>query len=244
MRDYRIETENRVAFVRRLVADAKVRGIIFNNSGGKDAALTGILCKMACDDTVGLILPCGVKRNYDIDKADALALGAQYNIVQREVDLLDVRDALVGGLEQAGITDWADANISIAPRLRMTAVYAMANAENRLVAGTGNASEGYMGYFTKWGDGAYDFNPIGDLTVTEVFEFLRYLGAPASIIEKAPSAALAEGQTDEGEMGITYAALDKFLLTGEATPADKAIIDRFHANSAHKRRAPVVFGAT
>ena len=95
-----------------------------------------------------------------------------------------------------------------------------------------------MGYFTKWGDGANDFNPIADLTVTEVYEFLEYLGAPRSIIEKAPSAGLFEGQTDEQEMGVTYAAIDKYMETGEASAHDKEIIDRYHARSEHKRNLP------
>ena len=111
------------------------------------------------------------------------------------------------------ITDAASANI--APRLRMITLYTIAASENRIVAGTGNRSEAYMGYFTKWGDGAYDFNPIADLTATEVFEFLRYLKAPSSIIEKAPSAGLFEGQTDEKEMGVTYKAIDKYITEGK-----------------------------
>ena len=93
-----------------------------------------------------------------------------------------------------------------------------------------------MGYFTKWGDGGCDFNPIADLTATEVFEFLAFLGAPREIIDKAPSAGLYEGQTDEQDMGVSYAAIDRYITTGEASAADKAIIDRYHAVSAHKRR--------
>ena len=96
-----------------------------------------------------------------------------------------------------------------------------------------------MVYFTKWGDGAYDLNPIADLTATEVFEFLRYLRAPQAVITKAPSAGLFEGQTDEEDMGVTYAAIDKYITTGEANEHDKAIIDRYHARSAHKRRDPL-----
>ena len=98
-----------------------------------------------------------------------------------------------------------------------------------------------MGYFTKWGDGAYDINPIADLTVTEIYEFLEYLNAPKCVIEKAPSAALFEGQTDEDEMGVTYAAIDKFLFTGEASETDKKIIDRYHKASEHKRRMPLTY---
>ena len=99
-----------------------------------------------------------------------------------------------------------------------------------------------MGYFTKWGDGAFDFNPIADLTVTEIYEFLRYLGAPSRIIEKAPSAGLYEGQTDEQEMGVTYAAIDTYLTQGTGKPEDIAIIERAHARTAHKRRMPARYG--
>ncbi|MBR6430004.1 MAG: NAD(+) synthase, partial [Oscillospiraceae bacterium] len=115
-------------------------------------------------------------------------------------------------------------------------LYTVAAAESRLVAGTGNRSESYMGYFTKWGDGASDFNPISDLTATEVFAFLRYLGAPASIVEKAPSAGLFDGQTDEQEMGVTYRAIDEYLTEGTAREEDRAVIERYHARSEHKRR--------
>jgi len=130
----------------------------------------------------------------------------------------------------------AQALTNLAPRLRMTSLYAVAAAEGLLVAGTGNRSEIYMGYFTKWGDGACDFNPISDLTATEVFEFLDYLGAPRCIIDKAPSAGLYEGQTDEQDMGVSYAAIDRYITTGEATDKEREIIDRYHAVSAHKRR--------
>ena len=111
----------------------------------------------------------------------------------------------------------------------------IAHAEGRIVAGTGNASEAYVGYFTKWGDGAHDFNPIADLTVTEIYEFLRYLDAPACIIEKAPSAGLFDGQTDEADMGLKYADLDEYILTGHTNEKAAATIERLHRNSRHKR---------
>ena len=244
MRDFSAETTARVAFIRQVISDAGAKGIVFANSGGKDATLVGILCKMACENTLGLILPCGVSRNYGDDKKHAQMVGEQFNITQREVDLQAARDAMVASLQQSGMGDLesAEANVSIAPRLRMIALYTVAVTEGRLVAGTGNRSEKHMGYFTKWGDGAFDFNPITDLTVTEIFAFLRHLKAPAEIIEKAPSAALFEGQTDEGEMGITYASLDAFLTTGKTDEADEAVIQRFHNASAHKRKNPILFG--
>ena len=126
----------------------------------------------------------------------------------------------------------------------MTTLYAIAAAENRLVAGTGNRSEIHMGYFTKGGDGASDFNPISDPTATEVFEFLAFLDAPRSIIEKAPSAGLFDGQTDEAEMGVTYKAIDNYLLTGAVGDADKAVIDHYHSRSEHKRRPISTYEST
>ena len=162
----------------------------------------------------------------------------QFGIKTRVLDLTAQKEL---AMETLGtVTTLTDAAVSnLAPRLRMLTLYAVAASENRLVAGTGNASEYYMGYFTKWGDGAYDLNPIADLTATEIFEFLRYLKAPQSIITKAPSAGLYEGQTDEEDMGVTYAAIDQYIKTGQANDHDKAIIDRYHARSEHKRRNPL-----
>ena len=234
MRDYALETEKRVAFIRERLADSGCKGIVFGNSGGKDSALVGILCKKACGNTVGVLMPCATKQNYGRDTDDALMLAAQFDIESRTVDLTAVREAHVAALGKAvELTDAAVSNI--APRLRMTTLYAIAHAENRLVAGTGNKSEIYMGYFTKWGDGSADFNPIADLTVTEIFEFLDYLEAPVSIRSKAPSAGLFEGQTDEAEMGVSYAAIDRYLAGGQVTEAERAVIERFHRISEHKR---------
>lgn len=238
MRNYAEETEKRVAFIQKALSDAHADGIIFGNSGGKDSALVGILCKMACENTEGIILPCSSKRNFTIDKDDGVEVAEQFNIKTRLLDLTPQKELAMEAI--GGIATLNDAAISnIAPRLRMITLYAVAASENRLVAGTGNASEFHMGYFTKWGDGAYDLNPIADLTATEVFAFLRYLNAPESVIAKAPSAGLFEGQTDEEDMGVTYAAIDKYILTGEANDHDKDIIDRYHARSGHKRREPL-----
>ncbi len=240
MRNYQAEFDARVAFIRKTVADAHARGIVFGNSGGKDCALVGILCKAACDDTVGVLMPCASGRNFGSDTDDALALAAQFGIESLRIDLTAARQAMLDALP--AVTEMTDASaVNVAPRLRMTALYAVAGSENRLVAGTGNRSERYMGYFTKWGDGACDFNPIADLTVTEVYEFLEFLRAPRSIIEKAPSAGLFEGQTDEGEMGVSYAAVDEYILHGTGTPHDTAVIERYHSRSAHKLRLPPVF---
>ena len=234
MRDYKAEFKNRVDFIRMVLSSSGAEGIVFGNSGGKDSALVGILCKAACDNTVGIILPCTSKRNYTQDTVDANEVAVRYDIETRTVDLTPVKEAELKALE--GVADMNAASLAnIAPRLRMLTLYAIAAAENRLVAGTGNRSEAYVGYFTKWGDGAYDFNPIADLTVTEIYEFLRYLKAPDCVINKAPSAALFDGQIDENEMGVTYAELDAYLFGKNISEDKKQIINCMHKASQHKR---------
>ena len=234
MRDYALETQRRVEFIRDLLKNSGSKGIVFGNSGGKDSALVGVLCKMACENTVGIIMPCGTTVNYGSDTDDANRVAEKFHIENRTVDITSVRDQLISAME--GVAELNSAAITnMAPRIRMTTLYSVAAAENRLVAGTGNRSEIFMGYFTKWGDGASDFDPIADLSVTEIYEFMAYLGIPMTIQQKAPSAGLFEGQTDEAEMGVSYAAIDRYLRGEEVTDAERAVIERFHSRSEHKR---------
>ena len=232
-RDYENELSSRVAYIQDVLEKSGAKGIIFGNSGGKDSALVGILCKKACDQVLSLMMPCECKRNFAEDMEDALTVAKQFSIETATVDLTLAKEAMISALEQAAPLI-AEARDNIAPRLRMTTLYAMAQTKGYLVAGTGNRSERHMGYFTKWGDGAFDFNPIGDLTVTEVYDFLRYLNAPENIISKAPSAGLYEGQTDEEQMGITYREIDEYLLSGEATQEALCKIQAAHDRCEHK----------
>lgn len=240
MRNYEKEFAQRVQFIKRTVRESGADGIVYGNSGGKDSALVGILCKAACDNTVGIIMPCATARNFEMDKRDGEEVAKAYGIEMRYADLSAVKSVEKAAL--AGVTELSPAaEANIAPRLRMATLYAVAATENRLVSGTGNRSEGFVGYFTKWGDGACDFNPIADLTVTEIYEFLRYLKAPKCVIEKAPSAGLFDGQTDESEMGFTYKELDTYLDGGKIDDAVLERIQRMHARSEHKRREILTF---
>ena len=244
LRDWKKETEERIAWIRKILAEAGAKGVVYANSGGKDCTLVSVLCKKATDNVVGIILPCCSTRNFNIDRDHALLASKKFGIRNIEVDLSPIKLSYVealSGIEGIKITDMALSNIN--PRLRMITSYAVAHSLDYLVAGTGNRSEATVGYFTKWGDGAYDFNPIADLTVTEIFEFDRFLGVPDEIIDKAPSAGLWDGQTDEGELGITYAAIDKYLLKGEASDSDRKKIEDMSARSAHKRGMPKNYGS-
>lgn len=230
----------RVKWIRKVLAEAGAKGVVYGNSGGKDCTLVGILCRMATENVTSIVMPCESKRNFGIDRDHAYLIGEKYGIKTEEIDLTPVkqefRKVLSSSAPENGLSF---ANIN--PRLRMITLYAYAQSHGYLVAGTGNRSEATMGYFTKWGDGAHDFNPIADLTVTEIYAMLRELDCPAVIIEKAPSAGLFEGQTDEGEMGITYAAIDEYLLEGKGTPENVARIERTKKATAHKRTMPRTF---
>lgn len=239
MRNYAEETEKRVDFIKEIIKNAGAKGVVFGNSGGKDSALVGVLCKLATPFTTGIIMPCGTSQNYTSDLADATALSEKFEIAYKIVDLTKTYKTLCESFPE-DLTDLAKTNIP--PRLRMATLYAYAQSNNLLVAGTGNFSERYMGYFTKWGDSGYDFNPIADLTATEVFEFLTHLQAPENIIAKPPSAGLYEGQTDELEMGVTYKELDNFLLFGKKSAENQNVIDRAHAFTEHKRKMPPMYG--
>jgi len=130
------------------------------------------------------------------------------------------------------------------PRLRMTALYFLANSLNHLVAGTGNRSELSIGYFTKYGDGGVDILPIGHLVKSEVRALARELNVPSAIIERTPSAGLWIGQSDEEEMGFTYGDLERYLEDGPqgVSPALAMRIERLTRASDHKRTMPAVPG--
>ena len=239
MRDWENEKEKRVSFIKERLAASGAKGIVFGNSGGKDSALVAALSSFATKNVLGVIMPCASKRNFGEDREDGLAVAAKYGVETMIVDLTAVRESLLHAVGDSLTTKGALSNI--APRLRMTTLYAIGAEKGYLVAGTGNASERYMGYFTKWGDGACDFNPIADLTATEVFDFLRYLGAPEHVVTKAPSAGLFEGQTDEAEMGVTYAEIDAYLRGEKVSPEAEAIIERYHRSAGHKMVLPPVY---
>jgi len=239
--DINREIDLRVAWIRKIIKDANAKGVVLGMSGGKDCALVGILCKKACENVTGIIMPCDSKRNYLEDRDDARLLNEKFGIKTLEIDLTPVKQVFRDRLFSLSENQKDIAYENINPRLRMITLYNYAQREGYLVAGTGNLSERTMGYFTKWGDGAYDFNPIGDMTVSEVYGMLRFLDCPEQIIQKAPSAGLFDGQTDEGDMGITYKEIDKYIREGKAEKKVKDKIECAFLKTAHKRDMGRIF---
>ncbi|MDR5702533.1 MAG: NAD(+) synthase [Armatimonadota bacterium] len=214
-------------------------GAVVGISGGVDSATVAALCLRAFPEhTLGVVMPC---HSDPIDIEDAYFVARTLGLPVTTVTLDLVYDGLLEALRASGY--YADHPIALAnlkPRLRMATLYFFANRLNRLVVGTGNRSEIYVGYFTKYGDGGVDVLPLGNLTKRQVRELARYLGVPERIIEKTPSAGLWPGQTDEGELGITYEQLDGYLLGEQVPPEVAARIEALHRASMHKRTLPPV----
>ena len=233
--DYAKSVRERVQWIKDLLSESGAKGVVLGMSGGKDSVLVAILARMATPNVTGIIMPCQSKRNYGEDRDHGLMICEKYDVKVLEADLTEVKEAFEKVLLPLDESQTPMAYANVNPRLRMITLYNYAQRKGYLVAGTGNRSEKTMGYFTKWGDGACDFNPIGDLTATEVIEMLYYLECPTCIMEKAPSAGLFEGQTDEQDMGITYKELDTYLLTGVATKEVKEKVDSAERRCEHKR---------
>ena len=189
---------------------ANADGIVVGISGGIDSAVTSTLCVNALgkDVVIGLGLPC---LSNPKDLSDAKQLVAQLGIEFIILDLSSVYEEFMK-ITTNVIESNNRATANLKARLRMVAWYFAAQSKgNYLIGGTGNRTELAIGYFTKYGDGGVDFEPIGGLYKCEVREIARRLNVPENIIKKPPSAGLWEGQTDEGEIGITYDVIDEIL---------------------------------
>jgi NAD+ synthase len=227
-------------WIKEKIDAAGAKGAVFGMSGGIDSSVIAGLCVRAFPKTsLGLIMPC---HSQDEDAYHAELVAKAFSIPTRFVPLDDIVDGYLNILPDIDtdplVKRLAQANLKA--RMRMVTLYYTANQLNYLVVGSGNRSELTTGYFTKFGDSGVDILPIGNLVKKQVMELAQYLKVPQPVIDKPPSAGLWAGQTDEGEMGLTYEALDNYILTGKA-PADiRKRIDTMNARSAHKRAtAPI-----
>jgi len=229
-----------VLWIKEKTVAAGGKGVVIGMSGGLDSSVVAVLCQRAFPkDVLGVVMPCYSDPE---DKEHALAVASKFSITTKVVVLDPVFDtllhALSGNKVEPGVNRLAGANLKA--RLRMVTLYYFANQLEYIVAGGGNRSELSVGYFTKYGDGGADILPLGNLVKSQVRELAGFLDIPQPIIDKPPSAGLWRGQTDEGELGISYEELDRYLVTGEASGGLRQKIESMIAASAHKRLPPPV----
>lgn len=229
-------------WIRQQVKQARARGIVVGLSGGIDSAVVAVLAQKAVGKNVlGVMMPC---QNLPQDARDARELADCFGIRTTQITLDSVYRAFLRLLPKGS----HNAMANIKPRLRMITLYYLAGVKGYLVAGTGNKSELSVGYFTKYGDGGVDLLPIGGLYKTQVWQLARELEIPEKFIRKVPSAGLWKGQTDEGEMGVLYAELDKYLFEKENEKEKCSVakrialrVGRLIQKSEHKRKPVPVF---
>jgi NAD+ synthase len=198
-------------FIRRKVREAGARGAVVGISGGIDSAVVATLCVRALGKrrVTALIMPeIETTGKRDVEDATRLAkhLGVEYYTIDLSQVYKEFKKILPTFEEEERVP-----NGNLRARIRMCILYYFSNSRNLLVAGTGNRSELKMGYFTRYGDGGVDFLPIGGLYKTEVRKLAEELEISQRIISKKPSPGLWEGQTAEGELGISYSKLDRIL---------------------------------
>jgi NAD+ synthase len=185
------------------------KGAVIGISGGKDSTVTSKLLVEALgkERAFGVLMPNGEQKDIEDSLRVVDIVGIKYKIVNIEKGY----SGLLEGIEENILS--IDAKINIPPRLRMTTLYAIGASMHYRVCGTGNKSEAFVGYTTKWGDSAYDFNPIGDLTTDEVVAVGEYLGLPYELVHKVPSDGLS-GKSDEEKLGFTYEQINEYIEKG------------------------------
>ena len=239
MFDGKHEKEKIVEFIRNYFKDNNLGGVVIGISGGKDSGVVaGLFCEaIGSDNVIGITMPC---HSNSSDREDAMLVSEKFGFKLINMDLTNVFDCFVD--EAKKIDDFTlsdDANINLKPRLRMSTLYYIAQMYSKItgriyvVAGCGNKSEEYVGYFTKGGDSVSDIKVISDFFVDEVIKLGEVLGVPDVVLYKAPSDGLS-GQSDEEKLGFSYDDVKSVALGIEVDENIKNMIEKKHVANRHK----------
>jgi NAD+ synthase len=239
--DYKNYSIEITKWLKKTCINYPAKGFVIGISGGVDSAVAVTLATMTNLPVTALIMPSS--NNQSQDMIDALELIKKLNIPYHIVSIQPAYDIFIESTNSFTNSQNDRQHVikgNAQARLRMMYLYAYAQQNERIVIGTDNACEWYMGYFTKFGDGAADILPLVNLKKSQVFELGKHLNVPVNILDKAPSAGLWQGQTDEDEMGVTYQEIDAFLDGEEVSEKAKERIGFWHNRSHHKRVGALV----
>lgn len=241
-------TNKMIAWIKDQYTRSKADGVILGMSGGLDCCVVGALVKKANIPLKMISIPRGNSMQFGAMNDVRLfseTFSIPYDIIPMD-SIVNMFETTISPFIPDSVNpinkDMANANIG--PILRMGILSTIGQSINFIMIGTGNLTERTMGYFTKRGDGLSDFNPLGELTKSEVRILAKHLGIPTRIIEKAPSADLWEGQSDEEEMGVSIQDIDRYILTNEG---DKDIVDKIKSTNQriqHKLKPIPIFPRT
>jgi len=212
-------------------ADPDTKAVI-GISGGKDSSIVAALCVAAlgAERVLGVLMPQGRQDDIEVSFKLCRTLGIRYV----ETNIGQTAKALLSEIKRTGLAINNIAKFNTPARVRMTMLYAISGIVGGRVANTGNLSEAWVGYSTKFGDGAGDFGPLKKLTATEAKAIGRELGLAPEFVDKVPEDGLT-GRTDEDNLGFTYETLDKYIREGVCEDKEaKEKIDKLHSISRHK----------
>ena len=201
--------EKIVSFIKTYVENAGKKSVVLGLSGGLDSAVVAVLAKKALGskNVHCVYLPEIIHFKNDFDRKHIDKLCERFDLTYESYEIgsiVELYKKKIHIIDKLGLAN-------VKARIRMNMLYAIGAKKNCLVIGTGNKSEIMIGYFTKYGDGGVDFEPLGHLYKTEVFKIAKELDIPNEIVDKPPTAGLWVGQTDESEIGMSYGTLDGIL---------------------------------
>ena len=195
-------------FIREYIRESGASGVLVGLSGGLDSSVTAALCVSALGEDAVTALSLPYRRS---DPASLTDAGKIADYLRLNLEIIDISPAVDAVLDSCCEPDKIRIG-NVAARIRMVYLYDLSAERDLMVAGTGNRTEALLGYSTLWGDMACAFTPLGGLFKTQERKLAAALGLPQWIIEKTPTADLWPGQTDEGELGLSYEEADRILF--------------------------------
>ena len=229
LEEYLLEIER---FLKEYLEKSHCKSYVLGLSGGVDSSLVAAIAKKAVGKDKLYCYAIDIDSN-KADVEDAKQVAKELDVNLEVINLSNTYHSYLKELNGDDFIRLTKSNLKV--RMRMVALFAFAQEHSGLVLGTDNLDERYVGYFTKYGDGAADVLPIVYLTKAEVRKAAELYGLSSVLANRVPTAGLFEGQTDEGEMGVTYADLDKYLLGGKVEKSVEERIEHLHKISEHKR---------